>query len=97
MCIRFGRIDGFIRVCGGEFRNLVLFDYEPFDEIYDRIKYRISGKSDITSSTNHNFGEIRIDSYNSSTIEKTLTFHDVIILIKSFANKNENNYYYNIF
>ena len=97
MCVRFHRIDGFIRVWGGEFRNLVLFDYEPFNEICDRIKYLISGKSDITSSTNHNPEEIRIDSYNSSTIEKTLTFHDVITLIKSFAHKNENNYYYNIF
>ena len=30
-------------------------------------------------------------------LEKTLTFHNVIILIKSVVNKNENNYYYNIF
>ena len=30
-------------------------------------------------------------------IEKTLTFHNVIVLIKSVFNKNENNYYYNIF
>ena len=26
--IRFDKIDGFIRVCGDEFRHLVLFDYE---------------------------------------------------------------------
>ena len=26
-----------------------------------------------------------------------LTFHNVEILIKSVANKNKNNYYYNIF
>ena len=26
--IRFDKIDGFIRVCGDEFRQLVLFDYE---------------------------------------------------------------------
>ena len=26
-----------------------------------------------------------------------LTFHNAIILIKSVANKNKNNYYYNIF
>ena len=29
--------------------------------------------------------------------KKTLTFHNVIILVKSIANKNENNYYYNTF
>ena len=54
-------------------------------------------KSGITDSINHNFGKIRIDSYNSLPIEKILTFHNVIILIKSVVNKNENKYYYNIF
>ena len=54
-------------------------------------------KSGITDSINHNFGKIRIDSYNSLPIEKILTFHNVIILIKSVVNKNKNKYYYNIF
>ena len=40
---------------------------------------------------------MRSDSYNSLLIEKVLTFHYVIILINSVVNKNENNYYYNIF
>ena len=56
-----------------------------------------SGKSGITDSINHNFGRIRIDSYDSLPIEKLLTFHNVIILIKSVVNKNKNEYYYNIF
>ena len=30
-------------------------------------------------------------------IKNMLTFHNVIILIKSVVNKNENKYYYNIF
>ena len=51
----------------------------------------------ITDSINNNFEEIRIDSYNSLPIEKILTFHNVVILIKSAVNKNQNNYYYNIF
>ena len=46
---------------------------------------------------NHNFGELRIDSYNSLPIEKILTFHYVIIHIKSVVNKHKNEYYYNIF
>ena len=95
--IRFDKIDGFIRVRGDEFRNLVLYDYRLFDKICDKVKYLISGKSDITDSINHNFGEIRIDSYNSLPIEKILTFHNVIILIRSVVNKNKNNYYCNIF
>ena len=30
-------------------------------------------------------------------LKKILNFHNVIILIKSVVNKNENKYYYNIF
>ena len=95
--IRFDKIDGFIRVCGDEFSYLVLFDNELFDKICDNIKYLIREKSGITNSINHNFEEIRIDSYNSLHIEKILTFHNVIILIKSIVNNNKNEYYYNIF
>ena len=50
-----------------------------------------------TGSINHNLGKMRIDSYNSLPIEKILTFHNVIILIKSVVNKNKNSYYYNVF
>ena len=74
----------------------VFFD-EWGNKIFDRIKYILSEKSGITDSVNHNFGKIRIDSYNSLPIEKILTFHNIIILIKSVVNKNKNNYYYNIF
>ena len=57
----------------------------------------ISEKNGITDSINQNFARIRIDSYNSLPIEKVLSFHDVIMLIKSVVNKNENNCYYKIF
>ena len=93
---RFDKLDGFIRVCGDKFRHLVLFDYEMFDKICDKIKYLISEKSGITDSINHNFGNIKIDSYNSLTIEKILSFY-VIILIKSVVNGNKNEYYHNVF
>ena len=42
--IRFDKTDGFIRVDGGEYRYLVLFDHGLFDKIYDKIKYLISEK-----------------------------------------------------
>ena len=66
MRIRFDKIDGFIRVRGGEFRHLVLFDYGFLDKICDKIKYLIikyliSEKSGITDSISHNFGKIKID------------------------------------
>ena len=57
----------------------------------------INGKSGITYIMNHNFPRIILDFYNSLPVEKTLTFHNVTILVKSVVNKNENNYYYNIF
>ena len=76
---------------------ITLFDCGWFDEICDRIKYILSEKSGITDSVNHSFGRIRIDSYNSLPIEKILTFHNAIILIKSVVNKNKNEHYYNIF
>ena len=97
MCIRFDKIDGFIIVLNGKIKHLILFDYGLFNKICDKIKYLISKKSVITNSVNHNFGKIRIDSYNYLRIKKTLTFHYVIILIESVVNKNKNKYYYNIF
>ena len=53
-----------------------------------KIKYLISEKGGITDSINHNFGKIRTGSYNSLPIKKILTFHNVIILIKSVVDKN---------
>ena len=93
--VRLDKTDGFIRVRGGEFRHLVLFDNRLFDKICD--KYLISEKSGITDSFNRKFEKIRIDSNNSLPIEKILTFHNVIILIKLVVNKNKNEFYYDIF
>ena len=45
-------------------------------------------KTGITDRINYNFAKIRIVSYNSLPIEKILTFHNVIILIKSVVNEN---------
>ena len=78
-------------------KHLILFDYGLFNKICDKVKYLISQKSGITNSIIHNFGKIRIDSYNSLAIKKILTLHNVIILFKSVVNKNKNKYYYNIF
>ena len=41
--------------------------------------------------------ESELTPYNSLPTEKILTFHNIIILIKSVVDKNKNNYYYNIF
>ena len=86
--IWFDKIDGFIKIDNG-IKYLVLLKYNA---IYDGIKYLISEKSGITDSINHNFPRIKIDSYNSLPIEKMLTFHNVIILIKAVVNENKNHY-----
>ena len=77
-------------------KPLLLFDYGLFDKICNKIKYLVSKISGITNTINHNFQRIRIDSYNSLPLQKILTFHNVIIPIKSVVNKNKRNYY-NIF
>ena len=64
------------------------------DSIYIRIRYLIGVKNGITNMISHNYAKIKLDSYDSLPLEKTITFHDVIILIKSVFN---NNYYYNLF
>ena len=43
------------------------------------------------------FVKIKNDSYDSLPLEKILTLHSFIILTKSFLNKGQNHYYYNMF
>ena len=45
----------------------------------------------------HNYAKIKIDLDDPLPLENTLTLHNVIILIKSVFNKDQNHYYYNIF
>ena len=59
--IRFGEIDGFIKIYDG-IRYLVLLGPEQYDAIYNSIRYLISEKSGIPDTINHNFAIIRIDS-----------------------------------
>ena len=81
-------MDGFIRVYDGT-RYLVLFWSVKYDYVYDRIKYLISVKSGITDLIPHNYAKIKVDSCDSLSLGKTITFHNVTILMKSV--------YYNIF
>ena len=77
LCIRFDKVDGFIGVYDGNW-YLVLFGPKKFDAIYNRIRYLISLKRDIKYVISHNHA-----SYDSLTLEKTFTLHNVTILIKS--------------
>ena len=57
----------------------------------------IGVKSGIRYVISNNYAKTKVDYYDSSPLEETLTFHDVIILIKLVFNKDKNNYYYSIF
>ena len=95
--IRLEKLFGVINIYGFT-RYLELFDsYYGIYAIYDKINYLLNGKSDYKYDVNHNFARIRIDSYNFLPIEKILTFHNIMILIKSVVNRNKNNYYFNTF
>ena len=84
--IRVDKIDVFIKVYDRT-GYLVLFGSEKYDSIYDRIRYLISVKSDITSIISHNYATTNVYSYDSLRLEKTVTFLNVIILVKSVWNK----------
>ena len=68
------KVDGSIRVYNGT-RYLVLFGTEKYNAIYNRIRYLISEKSDITFVFSHNYAKIKIGSYDSLPLVKTLTFN----------------------
>ena len=44
----------------------------------------------------HNYSKIKFDSCDSLPLEKTLAFHNAIILIKSVWKKDQNHCYYNM-
>ena len=72
--IRFDKIDGFIRIYDGT-RYLTIFSSEKYDAIYNRIRYLRSLKCGITYIFSHYFAQIKVDSYDSLSIEKRLTLH----------------------
>ena len=93
---RFEKIDKFIRISDGT-RYLVLFGSEKYDAIQNKIRNLVSLKGSITYVFSLYYAEIKIDSYNSLPIEERFTLHNVVILIKSVLNKDQNPYYYKIF
>ena len=48
-------------------------------------------KGGATYINSHNYAKSNVDSYDFLLLEKTITFHNVIILIR-----DKNNYHYNV-
>ena len=79
--IRFNKVERLIRVFAG-ITCLVLFSPEKYDFIYNRIRFLIGVKSSITYVISHNYAKIKNGLYDFLPLEKTLTLHNVIILLK---------------
>ena len=90
--IIFDKIDESIRIYDGA-RYLTLFGSEEYESIYDKIRLFTSLKSGITYIFGKYLAKIKVDSYNSLPIEKTLTLYNVIIIIKLVLNKDKNRCY----
>ena len=73
------------------------FGSQKHDSIKNRIRYHLNVKSSITYIISNNYEKLKKDSYDSLPLEKTIIFHNAMILIKSVFNKDKSNYYYNIF
>ena len=91
LCIRFNEVDGFIRVYDGS-KYFVLFGFEKYDAINKRITYLMSEKCGITYFFSKAFEKNEIDSDDDLPQEKPMTFHNVVIHMKSILNKDPNRY-----
>ena len=80
ICIRFDKIDGFIRVYHGT-RYLALFGGEKYDLICNKIRCLIGVKSGITYVISHNYAKIKIDMYDSLPSGKTLMLKNIKFFI----------------
>ena len=65
------------------YENILMYVIS-YKTVYSGVRYLISDKSGVTYSINHNFARVKIDSYNSLPKKKTVTFHNIMILIKLF-------------
>ena len=81
--IRFDEVGGSIRVYDG-IRYLVLFGYQKYDPIYNKIRYLINQKKLYYLCFFHNYVKIKIDSYDSLLPEKMLILGNVVILKSIF-------------
>ena len=77
--------------------GFVRFNICSYNSILNRRKYLVSLKCCLTYVISDNYAKLKLDSHDSLPLEKTTTFNNVIIFIKSVWHKEKNNYCYNIF
>ena len=77
--------------------GFVIFNICSHNSILNRRRYLVSLKCSLAYVISDNYAKLKLDSFDSLPREKTTTFNNVIIFIKSVLHKEENNYCYNIF
>ena len=70
--MRFDIIDGIIRIYGRS-RYLTLFRNKKYDAVFSKIIFFISTKSGIRYTISNYFPKVKVHSYDSLLIEKTLS------------------------
>ena len=71
-------------------KYLVLFSSEQFDDIFNRFRCLIELEVGVKYVAFSNYAKIKIDSDDDLLLEKALTMHNVVMLIKSVFGKNSN-------
>ena len=56
---------------------------KKYGTVFDKIRYLIMWKRNISDVYSHKYTQIKINSDNDSPLEKTLTMKNVVILVKS--------------
>lgn len=64
--------------------------------MFEKIKYLISWKSNISAVYYHKYMKIKINSNDDLPLGKTLTMHNIVICIKFAFNNNYNYYYFQV-
>ena len=93
--IIFNKIDGYIRTYD-KARELASFQSQNSDGTFDGMRYFIRLKSNISSVYSHNT-KTKIDLDDDLPLAKTITMHNIVLLIKSAFNEYYNQYHYQVF
>ena len=70
---------------------------KKYKKIYDRIRYLIMLKSNISSVYSNKYAKIKINSDDDLSLEKALNMYNVVIPIKSVLNENHDHCCYQTF
>ena len=82
LCILFDQADGYIGKYDRTKYMPLLHSNEKYNKFFDKIRYLIMLKSNISYVVSHKYTEIKINSIDDLPLEKAITMYNVIMLIK---------------